>query len=43
MVTLHQTGEVLLKAKTYKTIKDYLADDSAKKKYTFSGTDFLRI
>jgi hypothetical protein len=43
VLTLHQSGEVIIKVKSYKDVREFVEDNSTKPKYIWSGQDFLRI
>ena len=43
ILTLHQSGTVAVKARTYKNVKEFIDDTNSKNKFTWTGQDFLRI
>ena len=43
VLALHQSGEIVIKAKKYKSVRDFINDNSTKIKYPWMGRDFLRI
>ena len=43
LLTLHQSGEIVIKVNVYKDIKEYLDEKTTKEKFTWTGRDFLRI
>ena len=43
VLTLHQSGEVIIKVRPYATVKDFISDHSIKEKNAWSGRDFVRV